>query len=152
MYRYPDGTIKRTLPATINANGVIRYSKDMTAELLDAVGYNVALRMDRDPCYVYETKWVKDGLTYQETAVSAVLDEAAQTAAADAAILAQIVALEALLTERLKLEAFLGLTCTVNNAGCCIHGLTPAAAMAHINTELEALRAQLTKAVSYQVE
>ena len=154
MYRYPDGTIKRVLPATINDNGAIRYSKDMTAEQLDAVGYNVALRMDREPFITYTTEWVKDGLVYREQALTAVVDEVAAAAAAavaaDQALKAQIAALEAMQTPRLLREAMLGLSCTVYKPGCCIDGMTPAAAMAHIDAQADILRAQLTGDVYYQ--
>jgi hypothetical protein len=68
----------------------------------------------------------------------------------DEDILAQLAELEAMQTPRLLREAMMGLTCTVNKPGCCIHGLTPSEALAAIGAQADALRAQLSHAVYYQ--
>ncbi|WP_285906770.1 tail fiber assembly protein [Pseudodesulfovibrio pelocollis] len=81
MYRYPDGTIKRRLPNKITDGDVVRWSKDMTVEQLDALGYNEAIPIQRQPFTTYTTEWVKDGLVYREQIVTAVVDEEARDAA-----------------------------------------------------------------------
>ena len=69
----------------------------------------------------------------------------------DAAILAQIAALEALQTPRLLREAMKKKACVVNKPGTIIHGLAPDDAVDAIDTALDALRAQLTVGAYYQV-
>ena len=78
MWRYPDETINRKLPPKVNDNGVIRMTKDLDAVALDALGYNQAIRLTRDPFTTYTTEWVKDGLVYHEEAITAVVDEEAK--------------------------------------------------------------------------
>lgn len=68
----------------------------------------------------------------------------------NAAILAQIADLEALQTPRLLREAMLNKECLVNKPGCCIHGLSPSAAVDAIDAELDTLRGQLVTQVYYQ--
>ena len=66
-------------------------------------------------------------------------------------LLTQIAELEAMMTPRLIREAMMDKACTVNKPGCCIDGLTPAAALETIDANVAALRAQLSEAVYYQV-
>lgn len=68
----------------------------------------------------------------------------------DAAVLSQIATLEALQTPRLLREALLGKTRPVNKPGCCIDGMSPTAAVAYIDTQLDVLRAQLAEQPLYQ--
>ncbi|MUM77257.1 hypothetical protein GKC30_06400 [Pseudodesulfovibrio sp. F-1] len=81
MYRYPDETIRRRLPGRMIDGNVIRYTRDMNAEQLDALGYNEAIPVVRQPHTVYTTEWIKDELVYREQIVTAVVDEAARDAA-----------------------------------------------------------------------
>ncbi|ADU61362.1 MAG: phage tail assembly chaperone [Pseudodesulfovibrio sp.] len=81
MWRYPDGTFKRRLALKVAMAGAIHAAKDLTREQLDTLGYNEAIPVVREPYTTYETQWVKDGLVYLETVVTAVVDEAARDAA-----------------------------------------------------------------------
>jgi hypothetical protein len=94
----------------------------------------------------------RTGEAVYRTYPNAVLDEDAQTAAADAAILAQIADLEALQTPRLVREAQKKKACTINKPGCVIDGMSPEDAMDAIDAAADALRAQLVNPVYYQVE
>lgn len=91
-------------------------------------------------------------LTAEEEADHAARLAEHEATAGDAAILAQLDALEALQTPRLVCEAILNTDCTVSKPGCCIDGMTPLAALAEIAAQKAALRAQLTGSVYYQVE
>lgn len=68
----------------------------------------------------------------------------------DTAILAQIAELEAMQTPRLLREAMLGKECVVLKPGCCINGMSPAVAVAHLDENLDILRAQLAGELYYQ--
>jgi len=89
MYRYPDGTVQRRLPDKINDSGTIRYTRDLTAEQLDALGYNEGVPIRREPFTTYETEWVKDGLVCHEQILAAVVDEQARDAALARAVRAE---------------------------------------------------------------
>lgn len=89
-------------------------------------------------------------LTDAEIAEFNTREEAAERRRANAEIDAQIAALEAMQTPRLIREAVMGLDCTVNKPGSCIHGLTPAAALAALDAQIAALRAQISSDVYYQ--
>ena len=134
-----------------NGEEVSYPTRKVTLEMWAQIGWYPPVFLDRQPFYTYETTWeLQDGRYVEIVVGGPVLDEDAQTAAADAALMAQIAALEALLTPRLLLEAACEDDCIVNKPGCCINGLTPVAARAQINTELKSLRAQLTGTVYYQ--
>jgi hypothetical protein len=136
-----------------SGSNVLVPTHKVTLEMWAQVGWYPPVFLDRQPFYTYETTWeLQDGQYVEVVVGEPVLDEAAQTAAADEAIKAQIREIEALLTPRLVLEADCGEECTVNKPGCCIDGLSPVAARAQINTELKALRAQIVGDVYYQVK
>ena len=81
MYRYPDGTFRQSPPARVEYDGYIRNFADLTPEQRDELGYNEAVPLKRAPFTTYETEWIKgEDLVYRETAVSAVVDEAARDA------------------------------------------------------------------------
>lgn len=61
----------------------------------------------------------------------------------NAAIFAQIAALEALQTSRLVRESLLKKQTTITDAASPLNGLTPAEAIAYIDAQIEELRAQL---------
>ncbi|EGB15153.1 hypothetical protein DND132_1947 [Pseudodesulfovibrio mercurii] len=82
MWRYNDGTIRRTPPARVEYDGYVRDFADLTPAQRDELGYNEAMPLKRAPFTVYQTEWVKgEDLVCRETAVSAVVDEAARDAA-----------------------------------------------------------------------
>jgi hypothetical protein len=82
MWRYPDGTVRLRPPARVEYDGYIRKFADLTPAQRDEIGYNEAVPIKREPFTTYETEWVKgDDLVYRETAVTAVVDEAARDAA-----------------------------------------------------------------------
>jgi len=82
MWRYPNGDYGVTPPARVNFDGFLRRFTDLTPEQLDGIGYNKAVPLHREKYTIYETEWTKgEDLTYRETAVSAVVDEAARDAA-----------------------------------------------------------------------
>jgi hypothetical protein len=82
MYRYPDGTIRQTPPARVEYDGYVRSFADLSLIQRDEIGYNEAVPIKREPFTAYETGWVKgEDLVYRETAVSAIVDEAAREAA-----------------------------------------------------------------------
>ncbi|MFH1914427.1 MAG: tail fiber assembly protein [Pseudomonadota bacterium] len=89
MWRYPDETIKRRLPDTVVDGTVVRMTRDLTTDQLDALDYNEAMPVFREPFTTYETQWIRDGLVYREQVVTAVVDEVARDAAMAADIRAQ---------------------------------------------------------------
>ncbi|WP_272701541.1 tail fiber assembly protein [Desulfovibrio sp. Fe33] len=81
MWRYPDGTFRLNAPARLEQYGMIRPFSGLTREELNELGYNEALPLKRDPYTVYVTAWIRgEDLVFRETAVSAVVDEAARDA------------------------------------------------------------------------
>lgn len=83
MWRYTDNTFRQTPPATVEQDGYIIPFADLTREQLDALGYNEAVSVKREPFTTYETRWVKDDdLIYREEVIAATVDGVAKTEAA----------------------------------------------------------------------
>lgn len=81
MWRYNNGQFRQTPPATVKFDGYIVPFADLTREQLDALGYNEAVPVKREPFTSYETRWVKgDDLIYREEVVAITVDGAAQGA------------------------------------------------------------------------
>jgi hypothetical protein len=71
----------------VEYDGYVRSFADLTTAQRDEIGYNEAVPIKRKPYTSYETEWVKgEDLVYRETAVSAIVDEAAREAAQAEAI------------------------------------------------------------------
>lgn len=82
MFKYPDNTYRQAPPATVEFNGFIRNFQDLTRQEWDALGYNEAVPLPRQPFTEYVTKWVKgNDLICRETVVSQAVNEAARTLA-----------------------------------------------------------------------
>lgn len=89
MFRY-DGQCKITPPATVVHDGYRRRFADLTREQWDAIGWNEAVPVERQPCTAYATEWVKgDDLIYREAVVTATVDEEALAARLAAAARAE---------------------------------------------------------------
>lgn len=70
MFRYPDGTFKRTLPTFILVDNVRLSTKGWTMDQWNEKGYNEAIELRKDSDYTYDTQWVKDGIVYREENVT----------------------------------------------------------------------------------
>ena len=86
-WKYPDGSDRAVPPAQVVFDGFRREFDDLTREERDAIGYNEAVPVRREPFTAYETAWNKGtDLIYRETVVSAQVDEPARAAHVAAAI------------------------------------------------------------------
>lgn len=79
MWRYPDNTFKHSPPSTVEKSGYIVKFNSLTREEKDALGYNEAVPLKREPFTTYEMEWIKgDDLIYREEVVLSVVDEVAR--------------------------------------------------------------------------
>ena len=81
MFRYNSGQFRVIPPATVVMDGFRRNFAELTREQQDALGYNEAVPVRRDPFTTYRTQWVKgEDLIYREEVVTATVDEEARAA------------------------------------------------------------------------
>lgn len=163
LFSYPAGakvggqelSERTTLPAQAFEVNEVQYGPEVlalwTTGLLAQIGVKPVVEdpveLDYDPGPPVD---VDEGFIVYRTYPNAVFSQVLYDARRRAGIRAQIAELEAMMTPRLIREAMMGKTCTVNKPGCCIDGLTPAAALETIDTRVAELRSQLAEAVYYQ--
>ncbi|BDQ34056.1 tail fiber assembly protein [Pseudodesulfovibrio portus] len=81
VWRYPDGSRRAAPPAHVVFDGFRRKFNDLTREQRDAIGYNEAVPVKREPFTAYETAWDKgEDLICRETVMAVQVDDSARAA------------------------------------------------------------------------
>jgi hypothetical protein len=75
MWRYPTGIYQQWPPRQrVEFEGAMVEFETLTPEQADSIGYNKAYPIVREPFTTYVTEWTKEGIVYNESIVSSVVD------------------------------------------------------------------------------